>query len=434
MVESQLPGFAAMTLALQSLLGVVAIPLLVLAASPRPATPDWRRAARFTAAGLGLQILIALVLLRLPQSKVLFDGIAGLVGALQGATEAGTRLVFGYLAGAPAPFEMTRPQAAFILGFRALPLILVMSALTRLLYHWGILQAVVGGLSAFFRRLLGIGGPLGTVAAAKVFVGMVEAPLLVRPYLASMGRGALFAAMTVGMATVAGTVMALYASILEPVLPGAAGHVLAASLMNVPGALVLARLAMPDGFDGGPDVAEIRLDNAPRSSMDAIAQGTFDGIRLLAAVVAMLVVMVALVALANALLGTLARPFGLELSVQRMLGWIMMPLAFLIGIPIGEAGQAGALIGTKVVLNELIAYLDMAALPPDALSARSRLILTYALCGFANLGSLGILVGGLTTMVPERRQDIIELAPKAVLVGLLATLLSAAIVGTVVWS
>ena len=227
--------------------------------------------------------------------------------------------------------------------------------------------------------------------------------------------------------------MALYASILEPVLPGAAGHILAASLMNAPGALLLARLAVPEGFDGGPATASIHLENPPRSSMDAIAQGTFDGLKLLAAVVAMLIVMVALVALANSALGVLSAPFGLTLTLQKLLGWAAAPLAFVIGIPWDEASLAGSFIGQKIILNELFAYLDLIKLPAEAMSPRSRLILTYALCGFANLGSLGIMVGGLTTMVPERRADIVELAPKAMLVGLMATLLSAAIVGTISW-
>ena len=293
---------------------------------------------------------------------------------------------------------------------------------------------MVGALSRRFQTACGIGGPLGTVAAAKVFLGMVEAPLLVRPYLASMGRGALFAAMAVGMATIAGTVMALYASSLEPGLPGAAGHVLAASLMNAPAALLLARLAEPKGFVGGPEVAEVRLANPPRSAMDAIAQGTADGIKLLAAVAAMLVVMVALVSLANAVLSLLPTGSLGPLTLQRMLGWLAMPVALLIGIPWNEAATAGTLIGEKIVLNELVAYLDLAQVPADALSPRSRLVLTYALCGFANLGSLGILVGGLTSMVPERREDVVALAPKAMLVGIMATLFSASVVGTVVWT
>jgi CNT family concentrative nucleoside transporter len=421
-----------MELALQSLLGIAAIPLFALAISENRQLLSRRTVLTTIGIGLAFQILIALLLLKLPGSRVLFDVVSAIVLALQRATATGMRMVFGYLAGGPTPFDTARPQAQFILAFNALPLILVVSALARLLYHWGVLQRVVGAFAAVFQKSFGIGGPLGTVAAAKIFLGMVEAPLLVRPYLKSMGRGALFAAMAVGMATVAGTVMALYATVLEPVLPGAPGHVLAASLMNAPAALMLSRLAVPQGFEGGPPVAEMRLDNPPRSSMDAIFQGTIDGLKLLASVVAMLVVMVALVALADSLLGFVTAPFGTPLKLQTIFGVVCAPIAFLVGIPWNETLVAGGLIGEKVIFNEFLAYLDMAQLPPEALSPRSRLILAYALCGFANLGSLGILVGGLTAIVPERRDEIVALAPKSMLVGLLATLLSGAIVGSIV--
>ena len=420
-----------MGLTLQSLLGVVAIPLLAYGMSEDRQRLWDEKAYRAVFAGLGVQAMIGVVLLKVPAASGLFDIIGGAVGALQGATQEGMQRVFGYLAGGSPPFAVSDPGPMFILAFQGLPLILIMSALTRVLYHWGVLQVVVRVFAAVFRGLFGIGGPLGTVAAAKIFVGMVEAPMLVRPYLAELGRGALFAAMTLGMATVAGTVMALYATILGPVLPGAAGHVVAASLMNAPAALMLARLAVPKDFAGGPDLVEVCLADPPRSTMDAIAQGTYDGIKLLAAVVAMLVVMVALVTLANSLLELAGRPVGLSLTLQRLLGWVMAPVALLIGIPWHEAAVAGSLLGEKIVLNELIAYIDLAKLPPEALSPRTRLILTYALCGFANLGSLGIMVGGLTTLVPERRSDIVELAPKAMLVGLMATLLTGAVVGTI---
>jgi CNT family concentrative nucleoside transporter len=419
--------------ALQSLLGVVAIPLLAYAISENRPLLRSERAWLPVVGCIAAQAVIALVLLKLPATRILFDGIGTAIGALQAATQEGMSRVFGHLAGGPAPYVVSNPGATFVLATQALPLVLVVSALTRLLYHWGVLQRIVGLFAVVFKRAFGIGGPLGTVAAAKLFVGMVEAPMLVRPYLAGLGRGALFAAMTLGMATVAGTVLALYAAILEPVVPGAAGHVVAASLMNAPAALVLARLAVPEGFAGGPDAAELRIDNPPRSSIDAIAQGTVDGLKLLAAIIAMLVVMIALVALANAVLGGLAKPLGLTLTLERVLGWLLAPVAFLIGVPWSEAPAAGALIGQKIVLNELIAYLDMAKQGAEVLSPRTRLILTYALCGFANLGSLGIMIGGLTTLVPERRADIVELAPKAVLVGLMATLLSAAVVGAVSW-
>jgi CNT family concentrative nucleoside transporter len=370
-------------------------------------------------------------MLNVPASRAAFDWAAGLVAALQAATAAGMRLVFGYLAGGPAPFETVRPEASFILAFQALPLILVISALSKLLYHWGVLQRVVYGIGWVLQRSLGVTGPVGTSAAANVFVGMVEAPLLVRPYLAGMSRGGLFATMTVGMAGVAGTVLALYATILEPVLPGAAGHLIVSSVITVPAALMLAELMVPDG--AGPDEAaaasDIIIPDAPHSSMDAVAQGTREGLELLVNVTAMLIVIVALVALANQLLGLLTAPFGVVLSIEQMLGWLFAPLAWLVGIPWEECASAGTLLGVKTVLNELVAYLQLGQMPPAALSPRSRLILTYALCGFANLGSLGILIGGMVAMVPARRAEIVSLGAKTIVSGTLATLMTAAVVG-----
>ncbi|MGD9804634.1 MAG: NupC/NupG family nucleoside CNT transporter [Hyphomicrobiaceae bacterium] len=416
---------------LQGLIGLIGIPLTAYLLASRGSRMAAKDAGKAVLVGIGLQVAIALLLLKLPASRIVFEGAAAVVAALQRATETGMQLVFGYLAGGPTPFEMTQPQSLYLLAFRGLPLILMMSVLTRLLYHWGVLQRVVAVFSAVFQRAFGIGGALGTAASANIFVGMVEAPLLVRPYLSGMGRGALFATMAVGMATIAGTVMALYASILEPTVPGAAGHVLAASLMNAPAALLLSRLVIPEGFTGGPDAVVTRSDDGAQSSMDAIVIGAMDGVRLLVAVTAMLIVATALVALANGVLGAATAPFGVTLTIERVLGWLAAPVAFAIGIPWSEAVTAGALIAKKVVLNEFLAYLDLAQLPPDALSAHSRLILTYALCGFANLGSLGIMVGGLTAMAPERRSEIVRLGPLAVLVGLMATLLSGAVIGII---
>lgn len=414
----------------QGVVGIIGIPLIVwLFCEDRRKLPA-RAALATVAAALTLQTVVA-VLLRLPGARLFFDAVGDAFLALRTATEAGMRVVFGHLAGGPAPYEVRFPENAFLLGFRALPLILVLSALARLLYHWGVLQVVVRGFAKLLQGTFGIGGPLGTAAAAKVFVGMVEAPLLIRPYLQDMGRGGLFAIMVVGMSTVAGTVMALYGAILEAHVPGASGHVLAASIMNVPGALMLARLMIPTGFEDGPAKAEVKLDDAPRSSIDAIVQGTSDGVKLLANVIGLLVVMVALVTLLNGVLGLIGRPLGLALSLQGILGHIAAPLAWAIGIPWSEAVVAGGLLAEKLVLNEFVAYLDMVKLAPDALSPHSRLIMTYALCGFANVASLGIMIGGLTAMAPGRRDDIIELAPRSMLLGALATCLSGAIVGVI---
>jgi CNT family concentrative nucleoside transporter len=295
---------------------------------------------------------------------------------------------------------------------------------------------VVQGIGWVLRRTMGVSGPVGTSAAANIFLGMVEAPLMVRPYLAGMSRAGLFATMTVGMAGVAGTVLAVYASILQPVVPGVAGHLIVASVISVPAALMLSELMVPHdpagpgpGAPGEPDRDKIVIEDPPRSSMDAIAQGTWEGVVLLANVTAMLIVAVALVALANQLLGLISASFGVQLTFQQALGWAFAPLAWLIGIPGAECAQAGALLGVKTVLNEFLAYLQLAGLAPGALSDRSRLILTYALCGFANFGSLGIMVGGIAAMAPQRRAEIAALGAKTMVSGTLSTLMTAAIVG-----
>lgn len=424
-----------MELALQSLLGVMVIPMLAWLISENRTAFDRRSLVSVVLVTILLQAAIALILLKFAPARLVFDWLGDVVSALQTATDEGARFVFGYLAGGPQPFDVARPQHEFVIAFRVLPMILVLSALIRLLYHWGVLQAVVRAFAWGLQRTVGTSGPLATVSAASVFLGLVEAPLMIRPYLAGMGRGALFATMAVVMATVAGTVMALYASVLAPLVPGAAGHLLAASIMNVPGALMLARLAVPDGFTADATPAGAADDDRPSSVIDAIAQGTMDGLKLVASVAAMLLVFVALVALGNAMLAAVGRLFGVAppLTLQGIMGVLAAPLALLIGIPWTEALAAGSLLGERLVLNELIAYLDLARMPEASLSPRSRLILTYALCGFANLGSLGILIGGLTQMVPERREEIIALAPRAMVIGFLATLLSAAIVGVVVW-
>ena len=422
-----------MLLALQSSIGLAAIPLIAWAMSEDRSAMPLPNRIRWVLAGIAMQFVLAVLLTRLPWSAALFAAIGHGVERLQLAVDEGARLVFGHLVGGPTPYAVTAPEHGFVLAVRVLPMIVALSAIIRLLYHWGVLQRVVEGLAGLLGRALGLGGPLATSAAASPFLGLIEAPLVVRPYLATMSRGALFAVIAVTMATVAGTVMALYASLLASHVPGAAGHLLAGSLMSVPAALMLARLAVPTGFCDGPPDARVELENPPRSSMDAIAQGTMDGIGMAAGVGAMLIVAVALVAILNAILGGIGDLVGLKLSLQRMLGWLFAPLAFLIGIPWSEAPAAGSLFGLKLALNEFIAYVELTKMPPAELSDRSRMVMTYALCGFANLGSLGISIGGLSAMAPERRAEIAELAPKAMLIGGLATLSSAATMGVLTW-
>jgi CNT family concentrative nucleoside transporter len=352
------------------------------------------------------------------------------VTALDTATRAGTSFVFGFVGGGAPPFKVTQASATFVLAFQALPLILVMSALSALLFHWRILPVIVNAFSWALGRTLGIGGALGVGAAANVFVGMVEAPVLVRPYVVRMSRGELFALMVTGMSTLAGTVMILYSVILGSAIPGALGHILSASLINVPGALLIAGLMVPPGE--AATAGGIAPERDAKSSMEAIVNGTTQGITLVLNVTAMLIVLVALVALANMILGLVPDLAGAPLTLERIFGWVFAPLAWAIGVPWDEAGTAGALLGKKVVLNELLAYVDLAKLEAGVLSERARLIMVYALCGFANLGSLGIMLGGLGALAPERRGEIVALGLKSLLAGVMATALTGAIVGLMI--
>ncbi len=408
----------------QSLLGIASLTALAWAISENRRRASWKIAV----GGLAVQFALALMLLKVPLFKALFLSLNSAVAALQTATRAGTSFVFGYLGGGDLPFDLALPAATFILAFQALPMILVLSALSALLFYWRVLPAIVGAFAWLLQRTLGVGGAVGVAAAANVFVGMVEAPLLVRPYLQSLNRGEMFTVMTCGMATIAGTVMVLYATILGPVVPDALGHILSASMINVPAAIMVAKLMVPDDGEaiGQRNITITREDN---SAMEAITRGTLSGAGLLINVVAMLIVLVALVSIVNQSLGLLPDVAGGALTLQRILGWIMAPVVWLMGIPWAEAQTAGALMGVKTILNELIAYMELAKLPAAALSERSRLIMTYAMCGFANFASLGIMIGGLATMVPESRRVIVGLGLKSIVSGTLATCLTGAVVG-----
>ena len=388
-----------------------------------------RRACRWqlVAAGVGLQFVLAVLLLKVPGVGQVFTAINQLVLALQTATESGSQFVFGYLAGGPLPFEERQPGASFILAFRALPLILVVSALAAVLNYLGVLPWLVRGFARVLERSLRVGGAVGLTAAANVFVGMVEAPLLIRPYLARLSRSELFVVMTVGMATVAGTVLVVYASILEPLLDDALQHLLVASIISAPAAVTIARLMVPES--GEPTPGELVSEPTEAGVMEALTLGTQRGLQLLLNVVALLLVLVALVHLANAVLAWLPAVGGEAITLQRIFGVGFAPIAWLMGIPWSEALTAGNLLGTKTVLNEFVAYLELADLNPGALSPRSHLVVSYALCGFANFASLGIMLGGLVTMVPERRAELLILGPRTLVSGTLATCCTGAVVG-----
>jgi len=410
-------------MALQSLAGFFALHLIAWLASERRATVAWRTVG----SGMALTLALGVLLLKVPPVSELILNLNSAVTALERATQAGTSFVFGYLGGGPAPFAVTHPEATFILAFRALPLLVVVSALSSLLFYWRVLPWLVRAFSFLLTRIMGVGGAVGLSSAANVFVGMVEAPLFVRPYIRDMTRSELFVMMTCGMATIAGTVMVLYASVLGKVIPDVLGHLLIASIISTPAAIAIAVLMVPP--DGPPTEGALVPPQEARSSMDAITKGTVDGVSLLINIVAMLVVLVALVALANEAMTLLPSIGGAPVTLQRLLGYVMAPLVWVMGIPWAEAPVAGALMGTKTVLNELIAYIDLASLPSNTLSNRSELMMTYAMCGFANLGSLGIMIGGLSTMAPERRDEVVSLGAKTLVSGTLATLISGSVVG-----
>ena len=389
----------------RAVIGIVALLVLwVVLSENRPAI-RWR----VVGAALALQAGLALLFLRVPGVADAFLALNTVVAVMEQATRTGAEFVLGFLASDTAPWETSQGQgqSLYILAFRVLPQVLVFSALVAVLWHWRVLQLLVRGFAWALTRTLGISGAVGTAAASSIFLGMIEMPLLIRAYLSRLRRAELFAVMSLGMATVAGAIMVLYATVLGPQVPGVLGHILAASMLNVVGTLLLAELLIPGTADvTTAEDADLLQYN---STMDAITQGTTDGLSMAASIGAMLIVLVSLIALLNILLGKIFPDVTLEL----LLGYAFAPVTWLIGIPWSEASAAGSLLGTKLVLNELIAFFQLAALPEGTLSERSTLIMTYALCGFANFGSLGIMLGGLNTLVPERRQEILELSLKS---------------------
>jgi CNT family concentrative nucleoside transporter len=410
---------------LQSALGVLAILAFAWAISENRRAVPWRPVV----VGLAVTFALAVLMLKIPQSQVAFNWINSAVDAVADATRAGTAFVFGYIGGGVLPFDPKTPGSDFILAFQALPVVLVMSVLSSLLFYWGIMPPVVRGFSWALEKTLDVGGAAGLSTAANIFVGQVEAPLFIRPYLAALSRSEMFIVMTGGMAGIAGTVFVLYATILSNAIPNAAGHIAVCSVLGAPGAILISLIMVPDPEQKHTGGKLGEVEQVFDSTMDAIVKGTGAGLELLLNIVAMLVVFIALVHLANAMLGLLPDVLGAPLTMQRALGWIMAPVCWLMGIPWAQAVTAGGLMGIKTVLNELVAYLQLAALPEGTLDPRSRLIMLYAMCGFANFGSLGIMIAGLSTMCPEKRGEVVSLGLKSIVSGTLTTCLLGAIVG-----
>ncbi|WP_149540185.1 NupC/NupG family nucleoside CNT transporter [Siccirubricoccus phaeus] len=404
----------------QALAGLVALCLLAWACG------GCRRGvrARVVVAGLGGQMLVAALLLHVPLLRAGFAALGDVVDALARATRAGTTLVFGYLGGAPLPYAETIPGGSFILFFQALPLILVVGALSAALYHWRVLPLVVDVLAAGLKRLFGLSGACNLSVAANVFVGMVEAPLLIRPWLMTLTRAELFVVMVAGLATISGNMLVVYATMIAPVVPDAAGQLLTASLVAAPGSVLAALLMLPETETPGAAAPEGPPPRLYDSTMDALVQGTAEGLQLLLGIMASLVVFVALVALVNGMLEPLA-----GVTLQQIGGWVFWPLAFAMGVPAEEAGTVARLLGVKVVVNEFVSYLELASTGGAGLAERSRVILTYALCGFTNFASVGIMVTGMSAMCPGRRAEIVRLGLPSLVAASIACCMAGATVG-----
>jgi len=374
--------------------------------------------------GLVAQFGVAALIMHVEFVRRIFMILSDGILAIKDATLQGTSFVFGFIGGGAAPFDVK--GNTFVFAFQVLPMIMVVSALAMLLFYWRILPAFVKAVSFLMRKTLGIGGALGVCSAAQIFLGQTEAPLLVRPYLKDMSRSEIFSIMCIGFATTSATIMGLYALVLENTIPQSMVHILTASIISVPAALSLSRIVVPPAKQTAGDLV---MPYEFTGATDAIARGTGDGMRLFMNVLAMLVVFVALVALVNKILGLFPNVMGEPLTLQGILGMLMAPVTWLMGIPWEEAKNAGSLLGIKTILNEFYAFTELAKMDDGHLSTHSRVIMTYALCGFANVSSIGIMIGGLGGLVPEKRSDIISLSVKALIVGTLSSCLSGTVVG-----
>lgn len=409
---------------LQALFGILAFVALAM-----PFSSNWRRINyKLVGFAIALQFIICALLLKAPGIRDGLQYVNRAVGALGAATMKGTSFVYGYLGGGTPPFEVTNPGFLTSFAFQVLPLVIVMSAISALLWYWRILPLVIRGISVIFERALGTRGPAGLVATANIFMGQIEAPLLVRPYLARMTRYELLLIMTAGMATIAGSVMVIYSAMLGEQIQGVLGQLITKSIMSVPAAILFAHVMIPEGNESSQE-----LEKPPRvyeSSMDAVTRGTSDGLNIYLNILAILIVAIALVALLNGMISFIEIG-GAPLTLERFVGWLFAPIAWLMGVPWSEAVTVGSLLGIKTVLNEFIAYVNMQNMAPGTLSETSKLIALYAVCGFANLSSVGIQISGIGAMCPERRPDLMSLGFRALYAATLASCMAGAVVGIV---
>lgn len=411
----------------RSIAGIVLILAFAWAFSENRKAFPWRMAI----VAIALQYGFALLFFGFGQTsgeKTVLDVI---VDAMQRATSEGTKFAFGYIGGAEPPYEVKNPSAGFSFTFQALPLVIVLAAVSAVLWHWRVLQWISNGFALLFEKSLRLGGAVSLSVAGNIFLGMVESAVVIGPYLKRLTRSELFVVMVTGLSTVAGSVMLLYVFIMQKTMPSAATHLLAASIMGAPAGILLAKIMIPDSPG---DVATGRSKDTPptvyRSAVDAFAAGVEEGLKLWLSVTAMVLAAIAIVALINIILGAIIP----DLSVQRILGWIFAPLMWIMGVPWSEAVPAGSVMGAKTALNEVLGFQQLADTPAltatGGISDRTRIMLTYAVCGFANFSSLGIMLAGMQSIVPERKQEIISLLFRALFCATLANVSTGAIVGS----
>ncbi|WP_417592895.1 NupC/NupG family nucleoside CNT transporter [Parasphingorhabdus sp.] len=411
----------------QGLIGLTLILLFVWAISEnRKDRPSWK----WIGGALLLQLTIALVIVRVP---FVWD-IIGLanqgVMAIEKASLVGSSYMFGYVGGAELPFVLKEgAQPPLIIAFQILPLVIVFSALSALLWHWGVLAWIVRGLSWALRKTMGVSGVVGLSGGANIFLGVVESPLVLRAYFEKMSRGELFMVMVLPMATISGAILILYASTLSQAVPNAVGHMISASLISLPAAILVARLMVPG--NGRTEASDKQPGLKYDGSIDALVRGTMEGVQVFLAVIGIILVVFALVALADQILTVLPYVDGQAVTIKRAFGWLFAPLMWTLGVPWDQAPAAGALMGTKTILNEYVAYLDLAAIPEGTFDPRSQLIVVYALCGFANLASVGLLVSTIGTLAPSRRAEVAGLGVKSWIAGNCATAMTGAVIGLV---
>ena len=402
---------------LQSFLGLLVFVAIAFLFSSEKKKVNWK----LVGVGVVLQLVLGLFFFNFPYLADFLSYINQAVVMIEKATAAGTQFMFGFLAGGPAPFEITNPQNNFIIALRVLPIVLIMSALTSVLFYLGVLQKIVQGFSWLLKKSMSLTGVQGLGVSANIFLGIVEAPLFVAPYLKLVSSSTLFMIMTAGMSTVAGTVMVLYASLVGQVIENALSHILIASLISAPAAVIMAHIMVPGDKESDSEV-EINIKSECHSIMESLVKGTMDGIQLLLAIIAMIIVLFALVDFMNQILSF----FPGEMTLQRLVGFLFYPLVWLMGVGGDDLRAAAELMATKTVLNEFVSYQMIGS---QNFGERTNMILVYAMCGFANLGSLGLLMGSFGVLIPERRAEIAKLAPRSLVSGTLATMMTGAVVG-----